>query len=398
MKILIVDDEIYARKAIAGKVDWGRLGFDEPLQAEDGVEALKILRETPVDVVVTDIRMPGMDGIELIAEAQKLFSHIEFVVISGYAEFEYARKAIQYGITEYLLKPVTKDELESVLGRICKTIETKLRETEKKRFLEKRYDISKREQYFSDLLKHCSDNVVLAGISEQLGLDFTRKYFTVLVLDYAFRENTGIGEAERNEKIISDLIQFSEKMFSRIGHAYAFQCLKKAREIVILLNHDAPGEQGRIRMIAGRVLGEWFSRPYLISSIGVGGSHKELSSLKTSYSEANFAVREKILKGRGKVLAYDQLTSALDAQYFLNDSSKKMIEKYFAARRYEKVAEQLDAIFASVRENRNRITHSVVMDLCLGLYQFLDEITVRLQKDAMRLFGGKPMRERDQKH
>ena len=87
-------------------------------EAGDGITALEMVRQLKPDVVITDIRMPGMNGMDLIRHVREEQIPVEFVIISGYSEFEYARSAIQYGVSDYLLKPIKKDELNDVLAKL----------------------------------------------------------------------------------------------------------------------------------------------------------------------------------------------------------------------------------------------------------------------------------------
>lgn len=93
----------------------------------NGLEALQLLKEHPVDLVITDIRMPRMDGLTFIAEAKRLRPQLKFVILSGYSDFDYARQAIQLGVSDYLLKPLVQSELSTILERLVSEIETKRR-------------------------------------------------------------------------------------------------------------------------------------------------------------------------------------------------------------------------------------------------------------------------------
>lgn len=117
--VLIVDDEPAARSSILYLIDWEQYGFKVAEQAEDGEEACLKLREGGVDLVITDIRMPVMDGLELIKQAKQEAPGTRFVIMSGYEEFGFVKRAMEMGVVNYLLKPVEKDELIKVL-RIVK--------------------------------------------------------------------------------------------------------------------------------------------------------------------------------------------------------------------------------------------------------------------------------------
>ena len=110
-RILLVDDEEEVRRGIIRKMEWEKLGFEVAGDAENGEEALEKVEQLQPDVVITDIRMPVMNGIELL---KKVYNHCpltKFIIISGYSDFEYAQSAIRLHVSEYLLKPVEKEAL-----------------------------------------------------------------------------------------------------------------------------------------------------------------------------------------------------------------------------------------------------------------------------------------------
>ncbi|WP_405156221.1 response regulator [Paenibacillus sp. FSL K6-0108] len=108
--ILLVDDETYVTESLELTIPWGELGVTTVFRAASGKEALQILEENAVDLVVTDIRMPGMSGLELIEEVSSRWAHIRCILLTGHSDFQYAKKAIQLQAADYILKPVNDEE------------------------------------------------------------------------------------------------------------------------------------------------------------------------------------------------------------------------------------------------------------------------------------------------
>jgi two-component system response regulator YesN len=106
VKLLILDDDIQIREGIKNSVDWESLGFDEVQSAGDGLAGLVSARKMAPDIVLSDVRMPGIDGLDFLCEIKKIFPRIKVILISGYDDFEYLQKAIRYGADAYELKPV----------------------------------------------------------------------------------------------------------------------------------------------------------------------------------------------------------------------------------------------------------------------------------------------------
>lgn len=123
LDVIIADDERIIREGLAESVDWKAIGCRLVGTAETGIEALDLLREKQPHCAVTDIRMPLMNGLELIRTARENGLMCRFVILSGYDEFEFARQAMQYGVRYYLLKPFDEEELSEVLVNIREEFE-----------------------------------------------------------------------------------------------------------------------------------------------------------------------------------------------------------------------------------------------------------------------------------
>ena len=124
-KVMIVDDEKLICKLVQALVEWDKLGMQMAAQAENAIQALDMLQQYRPDILITDIRMPGMDGLELIRNAKKICPELEIIIISGYAHFEYARNALSLGVGNYLLKPIKQEELNETLRKIGERLEEK---------------------------------------------------------------------------------------------------------------------------------------------------------------------------------------------------------------------------------------------------------------------------------
>ena len=122
-RAFFVEDEIVTREGIRDNVDWKGSGFEFCGEAPDGEMALPLLQTTQPDLLITDIKMPFMDGLELCKMVRERMPWVKIVILSGHDEFEYAQKAINLGVTEYLLKPVTAQDLQRVLHRIAEQID-----------------------------------------------------------------------------------------------------------------------------------------------------------------------------------------------------------------------------------------------------------------------------------
>lgn len=118
MKVVIADDEQKICQLIQLLIDWEALGMEIAAVVHNGVDAVEAVKEYQPDIMITDIKMPGYDGLEMISRAKEINPELEFIIISGYRNFNYAQQAIKYGVKDYLLKPIGEQELREALNNI----------------------------------------------------------------------------------------------------------------------------------------------------------------------------------------------------------------------------------------------------------------------------------------
>lgn len=122
-KVLLVDDERTILEGISSIVNWEKEGVTLSGTANNGIEALEFIEENEPDIVISDIMMPGLDGIQLLQKTFKTHPFIKFILLSGYSEFEYARQAMGYGVRHYLLKPSNEDVISQALAEVVGELE-----------------------------------------------------------------------------------------------------------------------------------------------------------------------------------------------------------------------------------------------------------------------------------
>lgn len=130
-RAIIADDNILIRESLVKTIPWSELKIKIVGVAQNGIEEKKLILNAHPDIIITDIKMPGLSGLEVIQIIRKLKSNAKVIVISGYNEFEYAQKAIKLGVFDFLLKPVSNDEMVSILNKVVHDIETERRKNDK---------------------------------------------------------------------------------------------------------------------------------------------------------------------------------------------------------------------------------------------------------------------------
>ena len=118
MNLLLADDEILTLNMLEKIIDWDALGIKIIGKAKNGFEALEILKNNPIDLLISDIKMPIMDGLELLKNIRNLQYDVKVVLLSAYSEFEYAQRAIEYGVSGYLLKPIDEGKLLTLVSSL----------------------------------------------------------------------------------------------------------------------------------------------------------------------------------------------------------------------------------------------------------------------------------------
>ncbi|MZQ82890.1 response regulator [Paenibacillus sp. 5J-6] len=128
MQLLIVDDEAHVVDRLHATIDWASLGIEQVFKAYSGKEALELLEQFSIDIVLTDIQMPGISGLQLIAEINRRWQKTKCILLSGYSDFNYAKEAILQGTEDYLLKPVTEQDLLAAVGRVMEKLQNEWQE------------------------------------------------------------------------------------------------------------------------------------------------------------------------------------------------------------------------------------------------------------------------------
>lgn len=184
LKVFLVEDEIVMREGIKNNIDWEREGFIFAGEASDGELAYPMIRSTRPDILITDIKMPFMDGLELSRLVKREFPHIKILILSGHNEFTYAKEAIKIGVTDYLLKPISQAQLlhsvKEIAGVIYKEKEQqKHLELYKQEMQEREY--IEQQQFFDKLLKGSLGMSEILERGSQLGINLTANYYNVIL-------------------------------------------------------------------------------------------------------------------------------------------------------------------------------------------------------------------------
>lgn len=213
-KVLIADDEVKVGQLVKRLIQWDRLGLTCIGLVTDGQTAYeKILSESP-DIVITDIRMPVLTGLEMIQKASEQGVKCHFIVVSGYKYFDYAQKALKYGVEDYLLKPIDEDELNRQLQKIVAEEEQREDKQQQVDQIEKKLEDSKylrHKEFLRQILSQKQENIDAANT--EFGLQLENKCFRGLT----FKLDRDIDVAENTQQmqfVLRKIMQKAEDAFS----------------------------------------------------------------------------------------------------------------------------------------------------------------------------------------
>lgn len=307
LKIFLAEDEVVVRETIKRMIPWEELGFELVGEAADGEMALPLLIRQQPDLLITDIKMPFMDGLTLARLAKKEIPGLKVVILSGYDDFNYAKQAIGIGVEDYLLKPITKNALIERLSEIRSRYE---HEKTQKEYYEKfhremqAYEKNSIRDFFEALVRGSMDMMEVYKRAEKLGLDIVAEAYNVLIFtmncDEDFsgqRDEYSSWEAESLELLENFFAGHSSAMLFR-SNIFSYGVLLKGQRETIEENTRVCVDE--IRKILSRQDGrrEWF--------LAVGQSVERLSQIQKSYHTASRAFSQRYLYDEN-ILYYDEM-------------------------------------------------------------------------------------------
>lgn len=350
MKVVIADDEVNVCQLICNLVDWGEFGMDIVGIAHNGVEALELIKEHAPDLMVTDIRMPGCDGLEMISKAKQLNADLDFIIISGYRHFEYAQRAIRYGVYDYLLKPIKKDELYGTLMKMRdryrqRALQLSLEEQQKLRM---QSDMGRlRSRMFSDLLLQRESARALALELEPLNtvyhFNFSPGLFQIFIvkLDFPYKDYYQDTAAVLMDKV-------TQKLNGLLPECFDMQVSVIGSRAYGILNY-AEDARHSLRRKLKAALDELLVQAGMFESItitiGMGEPVEEIGLLKRSLSEAQAATYRRLTEGTGILIEGGQTAPASDTAGWLVDFRRK-IEAAVETLNQDTLTAALDELFA----------------------------------------------------
>lgn len=304
IKVVIADDEERICQLIRALIDWEAMGLELAGFAHNGLEAAELAEKLKPDILITDIRMPGISGVELIQRLKEKNSDLEIIVISGYAHFEYAQQAIKYGVGDYLLKPVSKAELTATLEKLRQRICNRREDEQDKEELRRKAEKDVRRMR-SGLLQALLDQTDLP-----LSIEVLRENYYLQVspgIFQAFWLKMDCAQDSLSDSSALALMEKAQSVLERGLKSKCFEMVSAVKEFscVGIMNY-ARGRQEEIRKILKGCLSQMELQRGLFDpvsfSMSAGGAFESPELLQESMKEASVLIQDRIVKGTGRLL------------------------------------------------------------------------------------------------
>ena len=292
-RVLLVDDEEDIREGISRKMDWLGLGFSLVGEAANGQDALELAESLRPDVILTDIKMPFMDGLELCRILTDRLPTARFVVFSGFDAFEYAKQAIQMNVVEYILKPINADELSAVLRRLKDQLDRERAERRNVELLRSRYTENLpvlRELFYANLLDGHIEPGTERERAARLDIDLQGEEWAV-GLAYIGSDRRDALSTLSVQKLLEESLT-ADRCRLTLYNDWVAVIVSLTESFTI---YDLIRVLDRVCTLAASYLG-------LTLTVGVGAPCKELSGMARSAAEARTALEYRSMVGRGQVI------------------------------------------------------------------------------------------------
>ncbi|MCI8404673.1 MAG: response regulator [Clostridia bacterium] len=369
-KLMIVDDEQSIRRGIANGIPWNEWGFEVTAQASNGVEALEMIKQSKPDVVLSDIRMPEMDGVELMKRLNSEYPEIKIIILSGYSDFEYLNTAIKNNITEYLLKPTDIDEFEETFKRL----KTKMDDEQAHMDEFERGKIYALDSILNMLLLGYMDEEIMEPdrkLIEDFGVRTDNCVIAILCIEWKeYMRDEGVMHKKRMqiaERCNSYAKQLESNCYFFIAQSKNIAAVMSGKDGVLM--SDAIIKD--FKYIADMVSGETGEKIY----IGVSRLCVNRLMIPQSYEQALCVAHQKKFGEGGEVIIYREIKGSSDEIQSVSFDYKAIDENIIKNDR-DMLYKEIERVFACLEENQLNY-YQYIEQICLELMFYLSRWSLR---------------------
>ncbi len=376
-KVFLVEDEIVIREGIKNKIRWEDEGFIIVGDESDGELAYPmIIREQP-DILITDIKMPFMDGLELSKLLKKDMPQLKIIIISGYSDFGYAQQAIDIGVSEYLLKPITSSKLVAAVKNAAAVIE---KERKEKQILEQYQHLvyqkqgEKRKDFFNALVSGKMSLTQIVEQEEELGIDMVARVFCVLLFQFK-------GQGDMYE-YSNDIVQCETRMSQALSKFNNIKVFERGMDgwAFVLMGEDELQIHELTRELCNLLVDICEDGVHFFG--GIGRVVYRVRDLQQSYLDANSAFSLRYFESRDQFLSYNDVNNIKSqignkinvSELNLEKLDRNLLEEFLKRGTIHDVDEFVDSYFDGFGSNAMRSTlfrHYIIMDGYSAIMKFL---------------------------
>jgi two-component system response regulator YesN len=389
-KLIIVDDEYSTRNGLKLCINWFEYGIEVAGEAENGIKGMELAGRIQPDIVLTDVKMPGMDGIEMVNRLKGQHPDTKFVFISGYDDIEYLKSAMKMDAVDYILKPVNLEELNAVIEKIMAM--TKREENRKDMLQQMNARLNQsipllREKFFIQLIRDGhADRLSMEKRIDFLDLKLSYDApYCALIIRINNPRTVFATMTEQNTQLISFAIQniCQEIVDAHVsGNVFEHQ---RGEYVLLVALPEAEGEDIIFPLVSelmGSLNGFLSRMAEAISlSIGVGGTVEHMGLLADSYKMAAEAIERKLFLGKNQVITFDVMAAQKDVDYRLINERMAVFASVLKTGDIGEVSLQLDKLFAELRTSAGIgfiDCQRICLQLLLVTSQFLSEFGMRM--------------------
>ena len=377
-RIMLVDDEEEIRLGIIKKIKWEDYGFEIIADAENGRDALEKAEKLKPDIIITDIKMPFMDGIELGKKITEIMPSTKLIILTGFDDFKYAREAIKINVIDYVLKPINSAEFSEILSKLKIQLD---REYDEKRNIESIYNNYKksipviREQFLIGAIEGRINDDKWNEDIKTLDIDLNYKYYSVISIrgDGSFLFNNL--ENIANEKDLS-LISISIKNIvdEELGKYCKFISFPYYDNTVVIVNFNTKEEILNIIKGINEICSIYKRIMNFKISAGIGHIFMEIAEMKSSYKSSQNALEYRFILGSGKGIYIEDVEPNTVIKLQLDDSNERNMLNAIKIGGHIEIRNEINNIFKKAEEsllpfNQYRIYLMEIMTSLLKLVQ-----------------------------
>ncbi len=328
LKVFIADDEPKICFLIKKSIHWDELQLHPAGEFTDGTSLLKSIKSLAPDIVILDINMPGINGIDVIRETLQSGIVCHFIIISGYREFEYARSALKFGVSDYLLKPIDEALINEALQRIVSEILLEKKQSQKLHLGIAKSSFMSHILYEPDTIRHLS----IQEANQLFHVDFRSGMYRILY----FKCDTDIPKETENSisSIQKKIIAFLNESIGLLCYSIA-HIQYKMMDVVVCINYASENSNailGKLENLMKRI-NEQFEAFSITVTLGVSDESSKIQSLPDKCTEALNSIRQRLLGKKGSVILWNNcLCENPSSAVILSHKDIQTLQRAFTSR------------------------------------------------------------------